>query len=94
MKTAELREELIALVPLVQPDIEEEVVEDEEQIGMPFEEDDFWEAIDFLQTCHKCNVAVLKYADGLSGGRRKLIENLNDDIARFVGMFVVEEAND
>jgi hypothetical protein len=91
MKTAELLEELGALQPLVQPDIEEEIAEAEAEVDGPiFEEDDLWEAIDFLQSCRKCNMAVLKYAEGLSGGRRRIIENLNEDIRTFVANFVEE----
>jgi hypothetical protein len=56
-----------------------------------FNDDDFWEAIDLLESAKKSVDAVLRYAEGLTQGREKILKNLSDDIGVFVSHFVETE---
>lgn len=66
---------------------------DTDEVPDEYEDDDFWEAIDLLETCRKSLLAVLRYnGDDLNMGRNRLLNNLSDDIGMFLGHFV--EVND
>ena len=88
MKTSDLIRKLDVPPPL---DVvcEEFVVEGEETTETEYDDSDFWEALDLLETCRKSFDHILRYADtGLTHGRKKLIKNLSDDIGQFIGLFI------
>ena len=87
MKTTEL------LNVLTTPDETEEAfctTEESEEEECCYDDDDFWEAIDLLETSRKSMRAVLRLNEDLTQSRRRLLENLCDDISVFVGHFVDE----
>jgi hypothetical protein len=73
------------------PDIEEEVAEGEEEetsSGTVFDEEDFFEAIDIMETAKLHLEAVLKFSKDLTPHRRRLMKTHCDDIDQFVDMFI------
>lgn len=62
----------------------------EDTIGDGWDEEDFWEAIDLLQTAGKSMSMVVKY-EKVGQVRKKLLTNLISDIQQFVDHFGVEE---
>lgn len=64
----------------------------EEEQALPFEEEDFWEAMDMLNSSKNCMRWVLKHCDdGLTISRRRMLEELCDDIGHFSSLFLLEE---
>lgn len=64
-----------------------EVDEEVEEEDAGYSDEDFWEAIDLLETSRKSMLVVLKYAE-ITAGRRTLMNNLCDDIKQFLDFFV------
>jgi hypothetical protein len=88
VKTTELIEALSTPPPEEVCAMEIEVVDDTEDDDIPYDDVDFWEAIDILETCRKTFKVLLRNGDGMSPARRRLVENLRDDIGQFVGTFL------
>lgn len=77
MKSSEVREKL-AIIP------DDELVEAEE-----YDDDDFWEALDLLETCRKVVKNIIdRHQDDLTVGRSRIIHNLADDIGVFLSHFI------
>lgn len=55
-----------------------------------FDDDDFWEAIDLLETCIKMFKAF-QATSKMSPQRTQLLENHINDLKMFVGTFIVPE---
>jgi len=60
----------------------------EDEVDGTFDDDDFYEACDLLETCRKAIDQVMKHT-AVSPGRRHLLVNLCDDIKQFVDGFIV-----
>jgi hypothetical protein len=54
-----------------------------------FDEDDFWEAVDLLETSKKM-LAIIIRRETIGPARRHLIENHINDIGVFCSQFIVE----
>ena len=69
-------------------------VEEEEESNWTFDDEDFWEAIDLLETCISMLDAIRHLNDTMSPGRKKLLDNHIDDLKMFVGTFIVPKPED
>jgi hypothetical protein len=80
-------------VPTAQPVVVGECCGDEpDTIG--YDDDDFWEALDLLETAKK-NIDFLLNYGSASVGRRTILDHLSVDIGDFVGQFIVNgDANE
>lgn len=58
-----------------------------------FADDDFYEAIDLLETCRQHINQVLKQVP-VNPGRKHMLSNLSDDIKQFVDAFIVTPGGD
>ena len=86
--------EMALLIDKIAPKDDDEVCGCEpEEADALYEDDDFWEAVDLLETCAKTMKAVLKYG-AVGPARRRLMENLCDDIGVFVAEFIENDADD
>lgn len=65
---------------------ESDLVNDDDEIT-GIDDEDFWEALDLLETAMKSIEGVLTFAT-VSGARRKYLQNLTVDIDAFVNKFV------
>ena len=61
---------------------------DGEESGELYDEEDFWEALDLLETSRKFISQMLKYGNDIGAVRRHLGQNLCDDIGQFIGTFI------
>ena len=57
-----------------------------EDISDLFDGDDFWEALDLMETSRKMLESALQY--GITPGRRLVLQNHCDDLAQFIGTFI------
>ena len=58
-----------------------------------WDDEDFYEAIDLLETCKLSIDSVLKHSN-VAPGREHYLRNLSDDIQQFVDLFIVKAAGD
>ena len=72
--------------------IEAEIVEGEEE-DWAFDDDDFWNALDLMETSVKILTRMLR-APSLGAMCRKLIENHTDDLMQFLSQFYDQEGGD
>ena len=69
-------------------EIREAVAEDEDDDATEsHDEEDFWTALDLLETSRKCMLAVLR-RDEVGEVRKKLLANHCDDIYQFLDLFL------
>lgn len=95
MKTSEMLLELSKPIPDFEC-IEEEAVDesDEEDSGSVFDDEDFWEAIDLIETSRKQLSVLLKIlGKHLAPARARLVQNHCDDLQQFIDFFVVKPAS-
>lgn len=83
MKTSEIVEQLAST-----PDVEE-VDEDDVLEILSYTDDDFWEALDFLETAKKHIDRILRYNDSFPKIQRAHLKNLSVDVGRFLDEFIV-----
>jgi len=86
MKSSDVIEELTK-PPTVCPDGLCGEAEEEDDDEIEYEDEDFLEAIDLLETARKSIQRVLKYEE-VGEGRRRVLNNLCDDIGQFLAYFV------
>ena len=55
-----------------------------------FDDEDFYEAIDLLESARRQLVLSIKY-DPINPARRHLFSKLSDDIGQFIDLFIVTE---
>lgn len=72
--------------------IEAEIVEGEEE-DWAFDDDDFWNALDLMETSVKILTRMLR-APSMGAMRRKLIENHTDDLKQFLSQFYDQEGGE
>ena len=85
-----LREHLVPAVQETNPVESTEPEPEEVEAEYTFDDDDFWDAIDLLETSYKTLRMVLMFCDDLSPHRRRLIENHMADIQIFTGEFPLD----
>lgn len=62
---------------------------DDEVGGFALDDDDFWEAIDLMETSWLILKGLMR-SDTLPSSRRRLIENHADDLKQFIDLFMVQ----
>ena len=71
--------------------IEAEIVEEEEDWA--FDDDDFWNALDLMETSVKVLNGILR-GTKIGPARRKLLENHTDDLRMFLYQFYVADGKE
>ena len=71
--------------------IEAEIVEEEEDWA--FDDDDFWNALDLMETSVKVLNGILR-GTKIGPARRKLLENHTDDLKQFLSQFYDQEGGE
>jgi len=91
MKSSDLLKELMTPPVCSDGTCSGETEEEESETEGLYDDEDFWEAIDLLETSRKAILTTLKRlkdSPDLTNARRQILNNHCDDIAQFLSFFI------